>query len=65
MAMEHRRPNGGLSPYYSCARCGETGMNMYGTGHGPGKCKPNPELVKQVQAANPPLGVKPRYRVKG
>ena len=53
MGMEHRRPNGGLSQGYFCSRCGAAGMNMYGTGHGVGKCESNGKLVKQLMAANP------------
>ena len=64
MGMEHYRPNGGLSQGYFCSRCGAAGMNMYGTGHGEGKCEPNPELVKQLQAANPAPGVKPKFVYK-
>lgn len=58
--MTHFRPNGSLSSGYFCSNCG-LNTNMYGTGHGPEKCTSNPKLVKQLNAANPPLGVKPRF----
>lgn len=57
--MEHRRPNGDLSPGYFCCNCGGAGMSSYG--HFRVKCLTNSKLVKALNAANPPRGVKPRY----
>lgn len=50
MSAEHMRPEG-LSHGYFCFTCGG-GCNMYATGHGPGKCEPNPELVAQLSELN-------------
>jgi len=50
MAAEHWRPTG-LSQGYFCGRCGMH-SNMYGTGHGRGKCESNPKLVKQLNELN-------------
>jgi len=61
--MEHRRPNGGWGRGYFCGHCGKE-TSMYGhfnMGNGKPSCEPNPELVKQCEAANPREGVKPRY----
>lgn len=44
--MEHIRPNG-LAHGYFCYTCGQS-CNMVGTGHGEGKCVPNPDLVKTL-----------------
>lgn len=65
--MEHYRPNGNLSQGYFCSRCGAAGMNMYGTGHGVGKCESNGELVIALQKANPSPPRKPHftYQSKG
>lgn len=52
MAEEHIRPDGSLAQGYFCARCGAPGVNMYATGHGFGKCEPNPDLVQQLMKAN-------------
>ncbi len=35
----------GLYQGYYCMNCGVGGVNMVGSGHGLGKCKPNQELV--------------------
>ena len=51
MPAEYNLPNGGLAQGYFCYNCGKT-CNMYGTGHGPGKCEPNPEYVKALIKAN-------------
>jgi hypothetical protein len=51
MSAEHMRPEG-LSQGYYCMRCGDGGVNMYATGHGPGKCEPNPELVAVLRKLN-------------
>lgn len=48
---EHYRPNG-LAQGYFCSRCGAAGLNMYGTGHGPGQCFPNPVLVDKLRELN-------------
>lgn len=50
MPAEHYRPTG-LSQGYFCYTCGMH-CNMFGTGHGPSLCKPNPELVKQLIELN-------------
>lgn len=50
MPAEHMRPNG-LSQGYFCLTCGEV-CNMVGTGHGEGKCVPNPTLVKTLEILN-------------
>lgn len=50
MSAEHNRPNG-LSMGYFCYRCGQV-CNMYVTGHGEGKCEPNPELVAKLIELN-------------
>ena len=51
MPAEHYGPNGELRQGYFCYRCGKS-CNMVGTGHGEGKCEPNPELVNQLIKAN-------------
>lgn len=61
MSAEYRTPEGHLSQGYPCARCGKT-TNMYGTGHGEGKCERNKDLTDAINKANPPEGVKPIYR---
>ena len=48
--MEHNRPEG-LAPGYYCCICGQS-ANVYGSGHGPGLCEPNPVLVKQLDELN-------------
>lgn len=49
---EHRRPEGWGQGYY-CAICGGHGISMMGSsGHGPGICIPNPELVKKLIQLN-------------
>lgn len=50
MPAEHYRPTG-LSHGYFCYTCGMH-CNMVGTGHGPGLCNPNPQLVKQLIELN-------------
>lgn len=50
MAAEHMRPNG-LSMGYYCMTCGGV-CNMYATGHGDGKCEPNPDLVAALRSLN-------------
>lgn len=50
MPMEHMRPTG-LSQGYFCGVCGQV-CNMLATGHMDGKCKPNPELVKELKQLN-------------
>lgn len=52
MPAEHRRPGGGWGQGYYCMTCGDSGLNMYGMGHGPGICTPNPELVRQLIEVN-------------
>jgi hypothetical protein len=52
MPAEHYRPDGSLAQGYYCSTCGASGVNMYATGHGEGKCVPNPELVKKLVEAN-------------
>jgi hypothetical protein len=52
MPAEHFRPDGSLAQGYFCLLCGASGVNMYGTDHGHGKCEPNPELVKALLEAN-------------
>lgn len=47
---EHMRPEG-LSQGYFCFRCGDV-TNMVASGHGEGKCEPNPELVRQLVELN-------------
>lgn len=55
MPAEHYRPDG-LYQGYFCQTCGSAGVNMYGqsafSDHGPGYCKPNPELVAQIRNLN-------------
>ncbi len=51
MPAEHYTPDGKLRQGYFCAYCGEP-CNMVGSGHGPGKCEPNPEYVKKLREAN-------------
>lgn len=51
MPAEYNLPNGGLAQGYFCYNCGKS-CNMVGTGHGPGKCEPNPEYVKALIEAN-------------
>ena len=61
MSAEHRRPNGKLEIGYFCFNCGMP-CGLYGHIRGDEfTCVANPRLVKQVIAANPPVGVKPRY----
>ena len=50
MPAEHRTPNGWAQGYF-CSYCGKS-VNMVGSGHGPGKCEPNPEYVKQLKELN-------------
>ncbi len=50
MPAEHIRPTG-LSQGYFCYTCGQV-TNMVGTGHGEGKCAPNPELVTELKRLN-------------
>ena len=50
MPAEHMRPTG-LSQGYFCYTCGMH-CNMVGTGHGPGVCEPNPELVAELIKLN-------------
>jgi len=50
MPAEHIRPNG-LAQGYFCYTCGQS-CNMVGTGHGEGKCVPNPNLVKTLTYLN-------------
>ena len=52
MPAEHIRPNG-LAQGYFCYTCGQS-CNMVGTGHGEGKCVPNPYLVKVLIELNKP-----------
>lgn len=49
--MEHRTPNGGMQQGYFCGVCGKP-TNMYGTGHGHGKCEPNPLYVQKLMELN-------------
>jgi hypothetical protein len=54
MPAEHYRPypdGPGLAWGYYCMRCGGV-CNMYATGHGEGKCEPNPELVADWKELN-------------
>jgi len=55
MPAEHYRPDGLYQGYY-CLHCGSAGANMLGqsafSDHGPGHCKPNPELVEQIRSLN-------------
>lgn len=51
MPAEYLNENGGLMQGWFCLRCGKT-TNMVGSGHGPGKCEPNPELVEKLRKAN-------------
>lgn len=53
MPAEHQRPDGLYRGYY-CLTCGAPGLNMVGSGHGPGLCQPNPELVRQLRELNKP-----------
>jgi hypothetical protein len=39
---------------YFCSRCGAGGVNMMASGHGEGKCEPNPDLVAELRRANAP-----------
>lgn len=48
--MEHMRPSG-LTLGYFCHTCGHV-TNMMGTGHGLGKCTPNPALVAKLNELN-------------
>lgn len=50
MPAEHMRPTG-LSQGYFCLTCGMH-TNMFGTGHGDGKCEPNPTLVAELIKLN-------------
>lgn len=50
MPAEHMRPEG-LAQGYFCMRCGMS-CNMYATGHGPGQCDQNHELVKTLMELN-------------
>lgn len=50
MPAEHNSPEG-LRQGYFCYRCGLT-CNMMATGHGEGKCEPNPERVKVLLELN-------------
>lgn len=50
MPAEHMTPRG-LAQGYFCYRCGGT-INMVGSGHGEGKCEPNPEYVKKLMELN-------------
>lgn len=50
MPAEYNTPKG-LAQGYFCYNCGQS-CNMYGTGHGPGKCEPNPEYVKVLKELN-------------
>lgn len=56
MPAEHvrRKEDGTLGLYqgYYCARCGQGGVNMVAAGHGPGKCEPNLELVRELENLN-------------
>ncbi|HEX3525135.1 MAG TPA: hypothetical protein VHT52_23980 [Stellaceae bacterium] len=52
MSAEHHRPDGSLMQGYFCSRCGEGGVNMLASGHGPGKCEPNPTLVARLREIN-------------
>lgn len=52
MPAEHYRPDGTLAQGYFCPRCGAAGVNMLGSGHGVGKCEPNPVLVERLRQAN-------------
>lgn len=51
--MEYVNANGTLSQGYYCPTCGKT-CNMYATGHGTGKCTPNPALVARLNELNKP-----------
>lgn len=62
--MEHRRPNGNLAQGGFCCTCGASGMSMYGHYFLKPACTPNPTLVRQLNAANPEPGVKPRYVIE-
>jgi hypothetical protein len=50
MPAEHRTPTGWAQGYF-CMTCGQS-TNMVASGHGDGKCKPNPEYVKQLVELN-------------
>lgn len=50
MPAEHRTPTGWRQGYY-CMRCGQS-VNMVASGHGPGKCEPNPAYVAQLNELN-------------
>lgn len=50
MPAEHWRPTG-LSQGYYCMRCGDP-TAMISPQHGPGRCQPNPELVKRLNELN-------------
>jgi hypothetical protein len=50
--MEYRTPTGLCQGYY-CQRCGKS-TNMYASGHGEGKCEPNPEYVALLNKLNSP-----------
>jgi len=42
----------GLYQGYYCMNFGVGGVNMVGSGHGLGKCKPNQELVQELEKLN-------------
>jgi len=50
MPAEHMTPRG-LAQGYFCYTCGK-GCNMVGSGHGPGKCEPNPTYVAELRELN-------------
>jgi hypothetical protein len=42
----------GLYQGYFCMHCGAGGVSMVASGHGPGKCEPNQELVQELEKLN-------------
>ncbi len=52
MKAEYRTPDGALHAGYYCTRCGRGPTNMVGTGHGSGKCDPDPARVEAMREAN-------------
>lgn len=51
MPAEHIGLDGKLRHGYFCSYCGEP-CNMVGSGHGPDKCKSDPEKVKKLTELN-------------
>lgn len=49
---EHYREDGTLAQGYYCSRCGAPGVNMLASGHGHGRCPPNPELIAKLRKMN-------------